>query len=255
MKLEALLAELRENVLRDDAELASGPNDQLWTDETLVRYINDAVQRFARKTLSLRDASTPEVVEVSLATGVSTYVLHESILAVVTARYDTDTVDLQRLGRSAIVLAVPLEDPPWFDPSAVAAATPGRPLAFSTDETLDVDVKQAVTLTVYPAPTADENGKIIYLRTARMPLVKFDIEEPGGLEVECELPEAYQLDMLEWAAYRATRNSDIDGHSSASERHEARFKAACEEVLKDVRRKMHVPIRFAFGSGGFTWES
>lgn len=252
MNLEALLAELRENVLRDDAELASGPNDQLWTDETLVRYINDAVQRFARKTLSLRDASTPEVVEVSLATGVSTYVLHESILAVVTARYDTDTVDLHRIGRSAVMLAVPHEDPPWFDPSAVAAATPGRPLAFSTDETMDVDVKQAVTMTVYPAPTAAENGKIIYMRTARLPLVAFDINE---LDAECELPEAYQLDMLEWAAYRATRNSDIDGHSSASERHEARFKAACEEVLKDVRRKMRAPIRFAFGSGGFTWEN
>lgn len=252
MNLEALLAELRENVLRDDAKLASGPNDQLWTDEALVRYINDAQQRFARKTLSLRDASTPEVVEVTLATGVSTYVLHESILAVVTARYDTDTVDLHRVGRSAVMLAVPLEDPPWFDPNSVAVLTPGRPLAFSTDETMDVDVRQAVTLTVYPAPTVDENGKTVYLRTARLPLEAFDIDK---LNVECELPEMYQLDMLEWAAYRATRNSDIDGHSSASERHEARFKAACEEVLKDVRRKMHVSPRFEFGRGGFTWES
>lgn len=255
MNLEALLAELRENVLRDDAELASGPNDQLWTDDALVRYINDAQQRFARKTLSLRDASTPEVCEVTLAAGVSTYVLHESILAVISARYDTDTVDLHRVGRSAIMLAIPLEDPPWFDPSAVSAMTPGRPLAFSTDETMDVDVRQAVTLTVYPAPTADEEGKRIYLRTARLPLERFDINAQGALQMECELPEEHQLDMLEWAAYRATRNSDIDGHSSASERHEKRFKDACDEVLKDVRRKMRAPMRFEFGRGGFTWSN
>jgi len=252
MNLEALLAELRENVLRDDAKLASGPNDELWTDETLVRYINDAQQRFARKTLSLRDASTPEVVEISLATGVSAYVLHESILAVVSARYDTDVVDLQRVGRARIMLVPPHEDPPWFSPSLVSPLTPGRSLAFSTDETLSVDPKQAVTLTVYPAPTVDENGKIIYLRTARLPLTKFDVEE---LDVDCELPEEYQLDMLEWAAFRATRNSDIDGHSSASERHEKRFDQACHEILKDVRRKMRVPMQWEFGRGGFAWEN
>jgi hypothetical protein len=249
MNLEAMLGELRENVLRDDAELASGPNDQLWTDETLVRYINDAQQRFARKTLSLRDASTPEVVQFTLATGVSTYVLHASVLAVVTARYNTDTVDLARVGRARIVQFQP-NDPPWFDPNNVSQMTPGRPLAFSTDEAIDSDQKGSVTLVVYPTPTSAENNLVVYLRVARLPLVEFDIDD---LDTECELDDDYHLDMLEWAAYRALMNSDIDGHSDSAEKHKDRFTDAVNEVLKDVRRKMRVPMRFEFGQNGFTW--
>lgn len=251
MNLEALLSELRGNVLRDDAELASGPFDSLWSDETLVRYINDAQQRFARRTLSLRDASTPEVTQVTLATGVSSYVLHESVLAVVSGRYDTDTVDLARIGRMRVMQVQPI-DPPWFDPSTAATLTPGRPIAFQTDETLDVDSKGAVTLTVYPAPSSTENGKIIYIRTARLPLDEFTIDDT---QAECELVDDYQLDMLEWAAYRALRNSDIDGHSSDADKHEKRFNEAVAEVLKDVRRKMRAPMRFEFGQNGFNWST
>jgi len=249
MILEELLGELRENVLRDNAELASGPDDRLWSDETLVRYINDAQQRFARKTLSLRDASTPEVTQVTLATGVSTYVLHRSILAVVTARYDTDTTDLGRIGR-ARVQEVPREDVPYFDPTTVATISPGPPIAFSTDETLDVDSKGAVTMVVYPAPTAAENGKIVYLRTARMPLENFSVDV---MDAECEIQDEHQLGMLEWAAFRALTNSDIDGHSDSAQKHFDLFEALLLEVEKEVRRKMHVPLQFRFGQGGFTW--
>jgi len=251
MNLEALLGELRENVLRDDAELASGPNDFLWSDETLVRYINEAQRKFARKTLLLRDASTPEVAQVTLRAGVSSYVLHDRVLAVVSAKYDTDSVDLGRVGRAAVTTLWYYE-PPFFDPSQATALTPGRPRAFSTDETLDVDSQQAITLVVYPTPTATEEGKIIYLRTCRMPMSNFDIND---LKAECELNEDYHLDMLEYAAFLALRNSDIDGHSAQSAEHEKRFTDAVEEALKDVRRKMRVPLRWQFGAGGFTWET
>lgn len=252
MNLEALLGELRDNVLRDNAELASGPIDQLWTDETLVRYINDAQRRFARRTLSLRDASTPEVAEVTLAAGVSSYSLHEKVVAVVTGRYDTDAVDLSRIGRALIANVHVQEQQLWFDPSTVSALSPGRPLAFSTDESLDVDTVGAVTLTVYPEPTSTEEGKILHLRTARMPLEDFSVDD---MAMDCELDENYQLDMLEWAAYLALRNSDIDGHSVAAGDHAARFNAAVAEVLKDVRRKMRAPMRWNFGAGGFSWET
>lgn len=250
MKLEELLDELRVNILRDDSELASGPSDELWTDETLVRYINDAQQRFARRTLSLRDATTPEVVEVPLAAGTATYVLHKSVLAVVSARYNTDSYDLTRVGRAVLAVVRP-EDNLWFDANNVSSMTPGRPLAVSTDESMDVDSK-AVMLTVYPTPSATEEGNIIYLRTARLPLDDFTIDKPQAV---CELDDTYQLDMLAWAAYRALCNSDIDGHSAQAKDHEQRFNTAIAEILKDVRRKMRAPIRFEFGRGGYTWET
>jgi hypothetical protein len=251
MNLEALLSELRENVLRDDAELASGPNDKLWSDETLVRYINDAMQRFARKTLLLRDASTPEVIEVTLATGVSTYDLHESVLAVVSASYEDEQIDLGRVGRSLLTTMEPY-DPPWFDPNDPAVMTPGKPRAFATDETLVVDTKGGVHMRVWPAPSATENGTTIFLKVARLPLVEFDVNK---MTADCELHNMYVLDMLAWAAYRAFSNSDIDGHSTAADKYEARFEKAVGEVLKDNRRKMRAPIRWGFGQGGFSWSN
>jgi hypothetical protein len=251
MNLEGLLDELRGNVLRDDAVLASGPNDQLWSDETLVKYINDAYLRFARRTLSLRDASTPEVVEITLAAGVSSYDLHESILSVVSARYDTDTVDLDRIGRSLVNVMV-YNDPPWFDPSTAGELTPGRPRAFNTDETISVEIEGGVNLKVWPVPSATEDGKTVHLRVARKPLELFSIDK---LDLECELPSDYELDMLEWAAYRALRNSDIDGHKEASKEHQARFEAAVAEILKDMRRKMFAPTTWRFGDHGFAWDT
>lgn len=248
MNLEGLLSELRENVLRDDAELASGPDDHLWKDEALVRYINDAYLRFARRTLALRDASTPEVVQVPLDAGVSLYELHESVLSVVSARYDTDRIDLSRIGRS-LVVTTQRDDLPYFDANEISQLTPGRPRAISTDET--VENVGRVHLQVYPDPTLTEAGKLIHLRVARKPLVVFTLDDT---EQECELGEEYVLDMLEWAAYRAQMNSDVDGASAMAEKHKDRFEAAVAEVLRDMRRKLFAPMRFEYGRNGFTWE-
>jgi hypothetical protein len=250
MNLEAGLNELRGNVLRDDAEIASGPDDRLWSDETLVRYIDSAQNRWARRTLALRDASTPQVVEVTLTAGVSTYDLHGSILAVVSARYDTDAYDLRRVGHS-LIAASRVADTEWFDPN-VAAYPPGRPLAFATDETTSVDTPGGVTLRVWPAPTATEEGKIIHLRVARKPLVPLTLDD---IEAEFEIPEEYQLDTLEWAAYLALRNSDVDGHADAASKHENRFNDAVQEVLKDMRRKLFAPMGWQFGQNGFAWDN
>lgn len=248
MTLEELLDELRVNILRDDAELASGPDDRLWSDETLVRYLNDAQRRFARATLTLRDSSTAEVVEVTLAAGVSSYSLHKSVRAVITARYDTDQGDLGRVGHR-LVSEVSLPEAPTFDVNTASVLTPGRPLAFSTDESLDLPEDSAIVFTVFPAPTTTESGKVIRLRVARMPLNDLDIED---IEASPEVPPDFHLDLCEWAAFRAFRNSDIDGHSDKATKHEKRFEDAMKEASKDLNRKQHVPMTWEFGRHGFS---
>lgn len=251
MKLATLLDELRTNILRDDAELASGPDDQLWSDEALVRYINDAQRKFAKRTFSLRDASTPSVVEVALATGVATYTLHKAVLALYSARYDTDVVDLARAGHT-VFFTYDKDDPCFLDPSTAATWNPGRPRAYSTDEALDRDSssKGSLILTVFPTPTSTEDGKIVYLRVARMPLNDFDIDH---LDLESELDEDDQLDMLEWAAFRAMNTSDIDGHDAQADKHAQLFEKAVRDTLRKQRIKMRAPMRFEFGRAGFTW--
>lgn len=250
MTLDDLLRELRINLLRDDAELFSGPSDKLWTDETLVRYINDAQRRFARRTLTLRDASTPEVVEVQLATGVSTYTLHTSIRAVQSARYDTDEGDLRRVGHS-ILTANTHNDPPYFDVNQFSTTT-GRPLAYTVDETMDPTDDSAATLRVYPIPSATEDGKIVHLRVARMPLKDLTLDDT---DAEPEVPEDYHLDLLEWAAFRAFRTADLDGASDKAKQHEDRFNTVMAEALNEQRRKMFAPKGWDFGRAGFSWST
>jgi hypothetical protein len=48
MELSDLLDELRNNILYDRSDSVSGDPDQLWSDATLVRYINEAQRRFAK---------------------------------------------------------------------------------------------------------------------------------------------------------------------------------------------------------------
>ena len=249
MTLSELLSELRTNLQRDDSDLFSGPNDKLWTDDTLVRYINDAQRRFARRTLTLRDASTPEVVEVQLAAGVTVYTLHKSVRAVASARYDTDTTDLQRSGHS-ILSETSNYETPYFDVNMLATLE-GRPLAFSTDETMDAGEDSAVTLRVYPEPTVAEEGKIVHLRVARMPLRDVTLDD---IDIPLEVPEDYHLDLLEWVAFRAFRTADLDGASDKAKQHEARFNVVMGEALNEQRRKMLARIGWNFGRAGFSWS-
>lgn len=245
MTLEDLLDELRNTILRDSAA------PYLWTDPSLIRYIDDAQRRFARRTLCLRDATNADVTQVTLETGVYAYALHPSVLAVISARYDTDSSDLARVGHEQISGAL-APDTLWFDINEVMGFPPGRPRAILTDEQIDTETpgKAAASLRVYPAPTADENGKVIYLRVARLPIVTFT---ENTLAVICEIPEDYQLDILEWAAYRARRTYDADGGDfSKAESHKSRFEEAVKEAQTEIKRKLFAPMKWGFGRNGFT---
>lgn len=245
------LEELRVNLLKDDATLASGPDDSLWSDATLLRYWNDGISRFARESLVLRDNTTPEVVEITLVEGQTEYTLHPAILSVISAKYSTSAYDMPRVGHSLLNYSRP-NDPWWFNSTTADAWSPGPTLAYTTDETLNTDVGSAVVLRLWPAPSAAEEELIIHLRVARMPLVSLSLDK---LKACPEIPAAYHLDSLEWAAYRAFRTGDVDGASDKATMHRSRFEEAIAEVMKDTRRKLHAPMHWGFGQNGFTWSS
>lgn len=254
MTLAELLTELRENILHDRSDRASGTPDYLWSDATLVRYIDEAQRRFARQGLVIRDGSTPEVTQVTLQTGVSTYTLHPSVLAVISTRLSSDRTDLARTGHAALD-TYRQPDPYFFDPAQLSSLPPGKPLAYSTDEYLsadDYDSVGVVTLRVYPEPTAQYNNQILKLRVVRLPLNK--------LTVNCgprtpEIPEIHHLDMLDWAAYLALRIVDVDaGWTSRAIEFRQSFEATVAEARRIAMRKMFAPAHWGFGRNGFSWE-
>jgi hypothetical protein len=255
MNLGDLLTELRENILHDRSDRVAGSPDYLWSDATLIRYINQAQRRFARKGLILRDSTTPDVTQVTLQTGVTEYTLHPSVLAVISARVSTDNADLARAGHSALN-TYRQPDPYFFDPSQLSTLPPGKPLAYSTDETLGVDDNDSVSvpvMRVYPEPNSAYNGTVIKLRVVRLPI---DDLTTNNLNAVPEIPQDHHLEMLDWAAYLALRIVDIDG---GAPNRAAEFRASFEAHVKEARdaamRKMFVPLQWGFGRNGFSWES
>jgi hypothetical protein len=254
MNLGELLSELRVNILNDRSDRVAGTSDYLWTDETLVRYINEAQRRFARLGLVIRDNTTPEVVEIPLQTGISEYTLHQSVLAVISARHDGDAADLARAGHSQFD-TYRQPDPYFFDGSQLTTIPDGKPLAFSTDETVGADDRgsiSAVVMRIYPTPSAAYDGDVVRLRVCRLPMYPF---RATSLKALPEIPEDHHLEMLDWAAYLALRIVDQDaGWKGRADEFRMSFEGHVAAARRSVMRKLFAPLQWGFGRNGFSWE-
>lgn len=250
MKLEDLLDELRQNILNDRGT-STGADDKLWSDATLVRYINEACRRFAKRSFVIRDSRTAEVVNVTVKTGITEYDLHPSIIGVISAKIDGALTDLVRVGHT--VLGAYVTSPaPIITPASFDQGNPGAPAAFATDETLVEDDDgsiAALSMRIYPAPRAADNGTIIKLRVIRMPLDDLSVDSLGAVP---EVPVDHHLDMLDWAAYLALRIADDDaGAPKRAQEFANSFEAHVVEARKLVLTKLFTPQRWSFGGGGW----
>ena len=236
MNLQELLGELRGNMLRDVSDALDGATDKLWTDETLVRYINDGYRRFCRRTLLIRDASTPAVTNITLRAGVDRYPLHKGVLAVMTARIEGNAYDLHKTTHDSLVGAATNSYTALVTGAAAAAQ---EPRWFAMDE-------ESKILRLSPNVGANFDGKKVQMRVARMPMAPLTVD---NLEAELEVDEDYHLDILEWAAYRALRNHDTDVENiGKATSHKNRFNEVLAEAEKDSQRSMFAPVEFVFNS-------
>lgn len=252
MNLQNLVDELRNNILFDRSDSTSGDPDKLWSDATLVRYINEAQRRFARRAFVIRDATTPETCNVALVAGQTDYVLHPAVLAILSARLEDTRVDLARFGHTDFATNTSPAAMLW-DPGAVTMPS-GRTLAFATDEQLSEDddgTISVVTMRVYPEPRAADAGTIIKLRVVRLPL---DDLTASSMSAVPEIPIDHHLDMLDWAAYLALRIMDVDaGNIARAEKFAASFEAHVHAARNLVLKKLFSPQQWGFGRGGWSW--
>lgn len=257
MTLQEQLDELRYNILRDTSDLISGDADSLWSNQTLLRYIGDAERRFARQSLIIRDSTTPELTQLKLTAAQQLYPLHKALLSVISAHYvdvNGSPYDLQRSGHALITQPQPVQALSWdiADPYS-SQLPPGQPLAYFTDESLVYNRNSRMTLGVYPVPSAVQTGTSLYLRIIRLPVSEYHNTQVD-LERESELPEDYQLDVLEWAAYRAQRTFDGDaGAPTSAEQHKQAFQEAVAAATREAKRKMFAESQFRYGANGFSW--
>ena len=257
MRTDELLGELRNHMLRDVSDQVAGASDYLWSDNGLIRYINEAQNRFARQTKCIRDAVTPKVCQFTTVADQQFYTLDPHVVSIISIRMTGDRADLARAGHSDFD-TYRQPDTYFFDPAQLAQMPPGKPLAWSTDEGVIQDSYGSFTapqLRLYPIPTSPYAGVVGNMRVARVPLVKLSISMPEAVP---EIPEAHHMDMLNWAAYLALRGVDLDVAGGGAWDRAKEFRAAFDDAISDMKRdaqsKMFRPLQFAFGRNGFSWE-
>lgn len=255
MTLGELLTLLRESILNDRTDRVSGSSDYLWTDQTLVTFINEAQRRFAVKSFVLRDGSTDEATKVVLVAGQSIYPLHEAVMSVISAKMASKPSDLTRVGHT-LFSAYRTPTDTWQDPATYAQIGPGPTLAFSTDEMInDVngDSFSQISLRIHPTPSAEQDGEVMRLRVIRKPLAKLVPTAPSATP---EIPEDHHIEMLDWAAYLALRIVDDDaGAPKRADEFRQSFEGHVTAAKKLVMAKLFTPMGWGFGRGGFTWSS
>lgn len=254
MNLGEMLDELRTGVLHDVSDQIAGvTQDQLWSDTRLIRYINEAQRRFARRSLVIRDGNTPDCCQVQMVANQILYPLHTSVIAVISAKYTGDQTDLARAGHAALT-TYRMPDTYLFNPIGLANLPPGKVLAYSTDEQVsanDYGTFNRITLRVYPQPSSDFTG-IVNLRVVRLPISRFTVDNIAAYP---EVPEDYHLDLLDWAAYLALRIADNDaGDEDRAAAYAKSFEDHCVTARKEVMRKLFTPAPWGFGQNGFTYS-
>lgn len=255
MRLGDLLSELRENILHDRSSQVSGASDYLWSDDTLIRYINEAQRRFARRTLCIRDKNTAQACQLTTVSGQDEYPLDPSVIAMLSLRMAGDFSDLARSGHSGLD-TYNMPDSFFFDPSQLSQLPPGKPVAYATDETLvenDFGSMGVVSLRLYPVPSATYAGIIGTMRVCRLPIAHLSKDD---LDAVPEIPHDYHLDMLDWAAYLALRVVDLDaGSPERAQEFRASFEDHVKQARKENMRKLFTPQIWGFGRNGFSYET
>jgi hypothetical protein len=270
-KLSALLGELRRGRLHDmSAQVSGAASDYLWSDDQLVRYLNEAQRRFARRSLCIRDGTTPSVTQITTIDGTATtpwtleYALHPSVIAVLSVRMGQDPVtgqwdncDLARAGHDAFS-NYHQPDSYFFNPTMLSNVEPGKPLAWSTDEDIIADPNgsfSVMNLRLYPVVSTAYAGMKATLRVIREPINDLTL---SNLNAYPEIPASHHLDMIDWAAYLALSSVDTDvagsGADVRADKFAARFEQHCQDAKREVMRKLFTPLQWGFGSNGFTWE-
>lgn len=242
MTLQELLDELRKNILRDVSDqLSPGDRAVMWDDDTLVRYINEAQNRFCIKTSILRDESTAAICNITLVAGQDTYPLDPRVIAVIAAslpgpnppqrlriRKGTYGALFNRSGDTTFgSLYCDLQR--WQE-------TPSQhPFLFYTD-------RETQRMGVYPPPGTTLDGMVLNLRVSRRPVQPLLVNNKNAVP---EIPEDHHMDILEWAAWKCLRNHDVDTENiPKASTHKKRFDDAVDEVSREIKRLLTDDVQF-----------
>lgn len=238
MKLSDLLDYTAKEFLDDRTDILDGDPDEIWSDTTIVRYLNEAQNRLCRRSWVLVDLGHATAGVIVLKTGVTTYPIHKSVLRIMSATPEDTQIPLGRSTDSRLQFSV-ADDPDFFDVNLPYTQTPGRPVAFATDAATRL-------LRVDRAPSATENGLRLLLKTVRLPSCALSLEDT---DAEPEVAEEYHLWLPMYAAGRCLTHPNVDSSAKREGRQFlADFEALVKEARQDRTRAEMAPPKFVYAS-------
>lgn len=238
MKLSELLEYTAQQYLDDRTDLVDGDPDQLWSDAFLVRQFNEAQRKLARRAWCITEEGVPPAGTLSLKTGVAVYPLHKSVLRVHLATPSDQEWPLYRTSDFVLRIPWPASNVP-FDINSITTSSPGRPVAFDTDAGTRM-------IRFFRTPSATENGLLINLKVARLPIKWLDA---ANLEGCPEVPEDYHELLCRYAAGRALTLPNVDSAQKPEGRALLKeFDDEVKEARQDRQRAEMEPARWAFAS-------
>lgn len=203
MKLSEMLALVGGPTFLDDrVSRLSGISDELFDDDTIISYLNEAQLRLCTEAWVLEDLTTAEVCQIQLEEGVTDYALHPSILGVKYVRLSDSEIDLLRVGYydNRLHAAPAANDPKFWDVNAPATETPGRPSRWSTDMGTQM-------IRIRRKPDAAAAALQAQLAVVRTPLEDLAAETPDATP---EVDKKYHLLMCKFAAGSCATGGDVD---------------------------------------------
>lgn len=155
--------------------------DQLWTDDELDEYINDAENQSCKIADLLIDSTTASVCDITLIASTPTYSISQLILKIFRAFVDNATHPLIQTTRRVLDLTIPS----WQSES-------GDERSFFVGDTNKI--------TIYKKP---DGAGTLRLTVSRLPLVALSADDDTP-----EIDGQYHNGMVDWAIYRAYSKQD-----------------------------------------------
>lgn len=167
-----------------------GDNEEpyFWSDEDIVRYLNEAVQEACERAKLIEDRRTPTVCSLTLQSGVSTYDLHPSVLEIKRL-----TLNGQKLDETSEEEMD--EDSPGWE------LLSGKPTLFIFEQASGI---QPPRLRFVRSPVSGGHVALTVFRGALKPLsAALDNGKP-------EIHERFHERLMDWMLHRAYLKQDAD---------------------------------------------
>ncbi len=209
MKLSELLEYIGVELLDDRTEMLEGVSDNIWSDDAIIRQLNEAQRVLCRRAWVLEDtdltridAENNKVCQIQMVEDQTDYSFHKSILNIKSVRISDSEVDLLRVGYADNRLrnGFQFDDSSFWDVNSIMIEESGRPSRWSADMGTRI-------LRVRQKPNGDTAALTLNLVVVRMPV---EILVATNVEATPEVPEEYHMMLARAAAGRLLQHPTVD---------------------------------------------